>query len=70
MLEGDKVMWNVDGKPEREPYDPKNAELFYGLSDVGKNFVWKRLDSDPTLFLNYYHKVKGFLKPLHVLTRY
>ena len=65
VLEGDDVVWNN----EKLSFDATNFKFFFGLPEVGKNLLWRPMDAHPTLFLNFYHKVKGFLKPQNVLTR-
>jgi hypothetical protein len=67
VLDGDRVKWSGNDEPIREIYS--SVKFFYGLPEISRNIVWKRMDVDPSLYLGYYHKVKGFLKPLHVLTR-
>lgn len=44
--------------------------FFYGLPELGRNLVWKKMDQDPSLFLNAYHKSKKSMQPLVVVARY
>jgi uncharacterized protein Usg len=46
-----------------------DVAFFYGDPDLGQNFVWKDFDTDPSIFVNTFHKVKNFLKTLKILTR-
>ena len=43
--------------------------FFVGFPDIGQNIVWKKIDSDPSLFLNYFHKAKSSMKTSTVLAR-
>jgi hypothetical protein len=64
-----EVLWD-NGRLVRERVEVDDVAFFYGLPDIGKNLVWRGVSSDPSLFLNYYQKVKSFLKPVQVVLRY
>ena len=71
VIEGDKVVWRKEGEIFREKIDSKVGEVqyFYGVPELGHNVMWKDFDADPSIFLNFYHKSKSRMKPLHVLRR-
>jgi hypothetical protein len=68
-LEGDEAVWTTDGKTNRLPISSREVQFFVGLPEIGKNYVWKLLDSDPTLFLNYFQKAKSSLLPIQIFAR-
>ena len=68
-MQGSDVVWRKDGNYISEPLSQHEVEYFVGLPEIGKNYVWKDLDSDPTLFLNYFQKAKSSMQPISVLAR-
>jgi hypothetical protein len=71
VLDGSTVLWEDYGGKQRQDKVNVDTEVafFYGLPDVGRNFVWKPINGDPSLALNYIEKVKSFLHPITILTR-
>jgi hypothetical protein len=63
------VVWPTPNGEKRQPCGSEKAEVFVGLASSGKNFVWKSLDTDPTLFLNFFHKAKSAQQSIPVLAR-
>ena len=69
LVKGNNVVWQKDGKFISELLSQHEVEYFVGLPEIGKNYVWKDLDSDPTLFLNYFQKAKSSMQPISILAR-
>ena len=63
-------MVNCDGVETRKVFDiATEVAFFYGVPELGQNLVWKDFDTDPSLHLNPFSKVKSFLKPFKLLAR-
>ena len=70
MLDGNIVEWDNGKTYQRDTVDvDTEVAFFYGLPDVGRNFVWRPINTNPSLAVNYIDKVKSTLKSLTVLTR-
>lgn len=72
MLQNGIVTWkkNATQKMKTSKYNRKTMELFYGVTDLDQNLVWKPMDDDPSLFLNFNEKISNLNKVTHILTRY
>lgn len=54
-------------------YDPtinNNVQFFFGVQELGTNVVWRPMNPDPTLYLNYYNRTSNITKPAQLLIRY
>lgn len=47
-----------------------DSEKIIGAPELGQNVVWKPLDINAAIFLNYYQKSKKFMQPLIILARF
>lgn len=65
-----RVIWKKNDIVKDEPYTNETMQLYYGLAGVGQNLVWKPIDEDPSLFLNFYEKASNFNKTSHIPVRY
>lgn len=71
MLQNGEIVWETDKIGDKPvPYDREIHQLFYGFQELGQNLVWKPMDDDPSLFLNFYEKASNYNKTVRVLTRY
>jgi hypothetical protein len=70
VLEKDQVVVQNNKEIFQHPFQADEVMFFCGLPEMGKNLVWKFMDTDPSLFLNFYQKVKNFMRALQVVTRY
>ena len=68
-LEAGHVFWEQGGKLKKRSFEKGQCLFFYGFPELGKNVVWKPIDTNPSLSLNFYHKAKNFLKASQILTR-
>ena len=71
VLEEDNyVAWTIRGKPFRKQFSFGEFCFCYGTPELGRNLVWKPIDTDPSLCLNFYHKSKEFMQSVVVVLRY
>jgi hypothetical protein len=70
IVDGDVVVWKKGGNLHTTKLtEVGELKYFYGVPELGQNLAWKEFDSDPSIFLNFYHKSKSGMKPLYVLRR-
>lgn len=69
MLEGVGVVWYKDNHRHVKPRRANEVMFFYGAPELGKNMAWKKLDTEPTTHLNFYHKAKHFMSAQPIVMR-
>ena len=63
-------MWvDKGGKICRETLKSGEIEFFVGLLETGKNLVWKVVDTDPSLFVNFFQQAKCSKQSIKTLAR-